>query len=220
MKTYKDIPLQQKIELEGTRLFEVIRDLCAMIDAISISIFALNGELPPMEPDNGHILQGRLGTSVWLPSHHSLAAAVHGDPDPPIWITLSAQTAEEALPDEPSHSMGRLKELFESAFMIHFIRYYETHIDQVRKFATNNLANYPLAWAFARIIRNCFGHDGRVNISDPNFQPVTWHGVTYGPGDDGRAVFGNDLELPDLILLMIEMDMALDEIEDPDATAA
>jgi hypothetical protein len=96
-----------------------------------------------------------------------------------------------------------------------FTEFYENNIEWVKRGAGNDASAWIEPWSFARIIRNCFAHGGRINITNPNAMSVFWQGLSYGPLQNGRRVLGLDLSPADILLLMIEMGEALHRIGCP-----
>ena len=103
---------------------------------------------------------------------------------------------------------NRIYHLVTNIAVVEFILYYEGYISRVAEFAKHDVKNYPPPWDFARVLRNSISH-GRVNIRDENFKPVSWYALSYGPAENGRKIAHEDMVLPDIWLLMMEMDMAL-----------
>jgi len=62
---------------------------------------------------------------------------------------------------------------------------------------------------FGRVVRNAFAHGGLINIENPNSQPVSWRGLTYGPQHHGRQILYTDVTPVEVIFLMDEMDKLL-----------
>jgi hypothetical protein len=73
---------------------------------------------------------------------------------------------------------------------------------------------WPNIWQFGRLVRNAASHN-RLSFNDPKLAPVTWHKLTYGRSQHGRAIFGKDLAFADLLVLMIVMSDSLDALGAP-----
>lgn len=56
-------------------------------------------------------------------------------------------------------------------------------------------------------------HGSRIKIDNVKAAPVSWKGLSYGPEQNGREIFGTDIEVGDLLMLMILMSADLDNIE-------
>jgi hypothetical protein len=74
---------------------------------------------------------------------------------------------------------------------------------------------WPSVLQFSRVIRHAASHGGSINMTGRSPKPVSWYGLTYSQSDNGRAVFGTDLGLGDLIALMLEMDEELSRLGCP-----
>jgi hypothetical protein len=90
-----------------------------------------------------------------------------------------------------------------------FVHYYETLVESIRATHGRSTSAWPAVLNFGRVIRNGFTHGGRIAFDNPRAAPVSWRGLTYGPGDNGRPILYADLMPADIILLMEEMDLAL-----------
>ncbi len=100
----------------------------------------------------------------------------------------------------------------------HLIEFYENCKPWLDANLGRDFTRWPNVWQFARIIRNAASHNS-VNIDDVNFQPVTWHGQTYGRTQNKKPIFETDWTLCDLLILMFEMNDALDQLGCPTGTA-
>ncbi len=105
-------------------------------------------------------------------------------------------------------------QLFIQIVLPYFVKFYEDFRPWLEKQLGNNHTKFPATWRFGRIIRNAAAH-GSVRIDDPKFEPVSWYGLTYGPSQSGRKIFESDLTEGDLLILMLEMNEALDQIGAP-----
>jgi hypothetical protein len=96
----------------------------------------------------------------------------------------------------------------------HFVEFYENSRPWIDANVSRDFTRWPHVWQFGRIIRNAASHNS-VSINDPNFKPVTWHGLIYGPAQHGQTIFETDWTLADLLILMFEMNDALDQLGCP-----
>lgn len=122
------------------------------------------------------------------------------------WNYREARIGEQIIKNSLSWHIAILKPFF--------VEFYEDYIDWLRVNLKNDHTKWPVVWQFGRIVRNASSHN-RVFISDQKFSPVSWHGLTYGPNENGREIFGTDLEIGDLIILMCEMSDELDRLNVP-----
>jgi hypothetical protein len=93
----------------------------------------------------------------------------------------------------------------------HLVEFYENSRPWLDANVSGGFARWPNVWQFGRIIRNAASHN-LVRINDPNFRPVTWYGLTYGPTPHGQSIFEADWTFADLLILMFEMNDALDQL--------
>jgi hypothetical protein len=73
----------------------------------------------------------------------------------------------------------------------------------------SNPAKWPPVLAFCRVVRNAIAHDGRVRIANAKAPPVSWRGLTYGYGDNGKALLGPGVGTGDLLILLFDLDEEL-----------
>ena len=57
--------------------------------------------------------------------------------------------------------------------------------------------------------RNSVAHKNEVFFRNPAAAPVTWRGLMYSPGDNGRKVLNGDFCAADFICLMTDLDAHL-----------
>ena len=103
---------------------------------------------------------------------------------------------------------GPLEKPFLALEQSMFIGYFERERPQITA-KYRGVKRWPADWNFARIVRNAAAHNNEVRIDDPKAAPVTWHGLTYAPADNGRKVLHVDLWPADLIYLMMDLDAHL-----------
>jgi hypothetical protein len=96
-----------------------------------------------------------------------------------------------------------------------FTDYFENHREWLEERLGSDPYKWPTIWNFARVVRNSASHGGAIRWRNPSALPVQWHHISYGPADDGRRIFGQDLHVADLLLLMLEMDAELDALNCP-----
>jgi hypothetical protein len=90
-----------------------------------------------------------------------------------------------------------------------FIRYFETVRTTVETNFGTDTTGWPPIWNFGRVVRNAFGHGGKIKFINPAAATVTWKTLSYRPADNGRQVMYQDIAAVDLIYLMEEMDAAI-----------
>ena len=212
------LPLEKQITVTGTRLYEPIRNICLVSDAFGFSSCALNNIIPVIEPGGGALSTGHIGVSVVIPHGEVFRSALFEQDEPPVWIRLTKDQAEDFVRfkkesgEGHSGSLKRLTQFHNDAAAVQFVMYYERFIDWAKQQAAHNIANLEATWGFGRVVRNAIGHAGRITINDKSFAPVSWGGLTYGPAQHGRPIIGPDLHAPDIMILMLDMDRALDEM--------
>lgn len=79
-------------------------------------------------------------------------------------------------------------------------------------FYDNNYTTWPNSWRMGWVVRNAISHNGLIhykNMSDPG---VTWNGITVTPDMQNHKVLGNLMNAADLLILMFDMEDALNKI--------
>ncbi|HEY4071018.1 MAG TPA: hypothetical protein VGM04_05615 [Sphingomicrobium sp.] len=211
------LPLETKISITGTRLYEPIRNICLTLDAFTFASCALHGQEVPehIERTGGHIIHGHLPISLMTTYGSTFSTGLSGQQEPPIWVILQTREAAQALWERTwrggghSGDFSRLKQFMNDGAAVQFVMYYENFYPWVKAQALHNVANLEPTWGFGRVVRNAIGHAGKVAINDRSFAPVEWGGLRYGRAENGRVVIGNDMHASDLIILMLDMDRAL-----------
>src|SRR5207248_3012874 len=87
-----------------------------------------------------------------------------------------------------------LQGVYASIASLSLVKFYEDFRPWLNIKLGNDHTKWPNAWRFGRIVRNAASH-GAVHISDRSFSSVSWKGLTYGPDQDKRRIFGGDLSL-------------------------
>lgn len=123
-----------------------------------------------------------------------------------LTVTPSARKPNSSLSEPNVHAY-----VFKMIFPI-FTEFYENHLGDIRGCFGETAVKWPPIWQFARIVRNAMAHGSRINITNPNAAPVVWKGLSYGPAQNGREIFGVDIEVGDILMMMFLMSSALDGV--------
>jgi hypothetical protein len=94
-----------------------------------------------------------------------------------------------------------------------FVEYFEAFRPWLDKNVSRDFYIWPSRWNFARVVRNAIVHNsGRVYWNDPkpSSLPISWYGLTYSNATNRRHIIGPDLNVGDLVILLLEMNEALD----------
>lgn len=154
-------------------------------------------------------VRGALPLALCTPAYGAFEAALKNAEPPPMKFLLADKEKTGVADAKVTGTLKGLGDYFNDAAATRFILFYENYIDFIRAKAGHNRDRHEQPWRFARIVRNALGHGGTITQDDPNFAPVEWHSFAYGPGDNGRQILGTDMFVPDIFLLMIEMDETL-----------
>lgn len=63
--------------------------------------------------------------------------------------------------------------------------------------------------------RNAMSHKNVITFKNPNAGNVSWHHISYGPADNGRALIGGGMEIGDVMILLFEVSEELDRQNAP-----
>lgn len=91
-----------------------------------------------------------------------------------------------------------------------FVQFVENNREWLDQNISSDYTKWPMVWQFGRRVRDAASHKSKLSIDDPKFVPVKWYKLTYGPAQNGRAIFDLDLSFADLFILMVEMSNSLD----------
>jgi hypothetical protein len=96
-----------------------------------------------------------------------------------------------------------------------FVEYYEAFADWLFK-NIGHQDKWPEEWRFGRVVRNAISHGGLISFQrSKKERPVIWYNLTYSESDSGREIFGVDLAVGDLLILLFEMNAQLDALGCP-----
>lgn len=90
-----------------------------------------------------------------------------------------------------------------------FVSYFEYIKEIVKDKYGNDCNHWPEVLNFGRVIRNSFSHKGIINFYKENAPSVKWRNLEYSYNDNGRAVLFNDITPVEVVLLMEEIDLAI-----------
>jgi hypothetical protein len=190
------------------RLHERLSNFSILVAAFAISTTYLQfGAAKMNEGDFAALDCIQLPLSVRIPLHGPVEAAMIGRR--PDMIQFGIYPAVETkIPVLPANEKTLLPVMLNLAGPV-FVEYYEAYRQWLyTKFGHPN--SWPETWRFARVVRNCFSHGGLIRI-DKKDPPVEWRGLSYSSADDGRGVLGTDLAIGDILVLLFEMDDALND---------
>ena len=89
--------------------------------------------------------------------------------------------------------------------MSNFVYYFESVKDSIKnKFGPQS--QWPDTLNFARVVRNAFAHGRGIYFKHVNDLPVHWKNYNYSYQDNGRQIIPDDMNIPEIIVLLKEMD--------------
>lgn len=189
-------------------------DLVGLLGSICSYLFTVHSitskELPTIIVDPKFPLQLESYVTdrsyIFHPRELLFALAIDAVPDQLVLIPGRANLSKPADHRLSSTSHKKLvRSIMESAFL----KYFENQRTQVEHNYGQNVESWPPVWNFGRVVRNAFGHQGKITFSNPKSASVEWRGISYQPSDNGREVLLVDMAICDLIFLMDDMNAAL-----------
>jgi hypothetical protein len=100
--------------------------------------------------------------------------------------------------------------LLDSAVFPTYVQFFEDRKLWIESSYGSNTYNWPSVWNFGRVIRNAISHRNALDFRNQNAPPVTWYNLSYSAADHGKKLFETDFSIADVIVLMFEMNDALD----------
>jgi hypothetical protein len=208
-----ELPYNADINLATWRSGEYVRQMCMHLDAINCAMIVAQGQaaVANMTGKLDH-----LGNHVGfkLPHMGFLKAVILQQQEPEITVQILPNPQATATPlAEGPHAINtnvlNAIRLWNDPIANQFVFFYERYIDFVKAAANHAVPNFERRWGFGRVVRNAITHGGTINIDDAGFNPVSWMGLTLGHANRGEVLVGSKLHGPDLIYLMLDMDLAL-----------
>jgi hypothetical protein len=206
-----------------SRMYDPLLLLCTNLGCVSFTSAVMADHLGGVSTDtvNPNIiaLAGQLFKNVvHIPFHGALLPLYQGPDLNPMQVEVVEDYRLKEV--RAAFKTGRHSRLIAMGSFVTFYENYRPWLEYhaVTNFAANkgNAFRYwPTAWQMGRVVRNAMSHGGCIAWKDKRLPPVTWEGLTYSPADHGRKIFELDLTLADLILLLIEMGKALDQLGSP-----
>lgn len=206
-------PIDKEFTLSGSRLDDPFRRIILVLDGIALSTDAYYKHIVDWRP-RSTALYGHKG-AIRLPAYVFMRAALDNLPFPPVDTMFSSGRFGESMPSAKQGDLTPIASLIDDTIAANFLLYYEAHIGFVRS-KCGAISSFEPRWGFARVVRNAIAH-GRVNIADQNFNPVSWLGTTLGPSNDGQSLKDVGIVPSDLMILMIDLDLALENLGLPGA---
>jgi hypothetical protein len=197
------------------RLFEPMKHIILVIDAICTAVAVLSkGKGKPSPGSLVNCCHARqFYLNVQLPLGSPIQTMV--DNKEPTHIEVGFHPVGE-LAQGLTHETKFYPSVFINVINPVYVDFFEKHRPwMVRTYGTDP-DTWPPLLNFTRMIRNWISHHrGCVHFMNSERPPISWHHLTYGPDDEGKAVVGGDLELGDMIVLLFELAEELDRLGCP-----
>lgn len=194
------------------RLFEPMRKVCVVVDALGIAVsFVRLNRVEAKMGDYVACISLQLPIEVRLASLAPVTSIAWDRPVSGIEIGFFPVTKG---PSYQSKIAGT-KDVLMGLVTPIYVDFYEQHRTWMRA-TYGDLDRWPELFRFAWAVRNAISHHGgKINITDPNLRPVTWHKLSYDHCYAGTEIIGPVLTLADMIVLMFEISDKLDELGCP-----
>lgn len=207
------------------KLFEFIKALSIIIDAVFTAIGALRGQGTP-KPGSGNIVRvncNQVPFNIILPLGDPMNSVITGVypafidtkfvPHQPPPIPTQRQASPFPIKLNTQTTMLSFMYLITPIF-VDFWEKYRPWIEDNQPKGKPDLWENPLN--FARMVRNWISHHhGHVFFRYPAEPNVSWHGLSYSYADNGKKVIDGDLGMGDLIVLLFEISDTLDRLGCP-----
>jgi hypothetical protein len=212
----RKLPFDKLMEFDGTPLAEPIRQFCLAVDTIFCTAAFLKSEKLSPNMDGGLMLHmGKTDISIQLPLMPFIRAAVLDTAEPKVVAQLTNTPSQNPpAPVNPGNvtirgNIVRFHALLNNAATGPFVLFYENYAPFMMQKASNTVSRLDPIWGFARVVRNAIVHNNTISINDRTFARVSWQNITIGPANNGEALIGLHLYAPDLIILLIDMNLSL-----------
>jgi hypothetical protein len=129
------------------------------------------------------------------------------------FVTASPRPMDKIL---TSAKWGAIAEMFWNTSLIFFYEQHRPWIQNTLGSQPKDMDRWPPIFRFAWALRNAAAHHGgKLNITDPRVPPITWHHLKYDHRDAGLRIFGDVMNVADMLIFLIEMSDELDRVGCP-----
>lgn len=196
-----------------SRLFKPIFELFVLVEAISVSTKFRLGLTQSMNIHDYITIECiQIPLEIQLPVFGAIELAWHGTTPDGFVIRIVPKRSLNETPTGPDiHSIhGTLADILLYSIRPTFVEYFETWRPWVMANISGDSAGWPPVWDFARVIRNAISHNlGQLNFTGS--RSVSWEQLSYGRSDHGKQVIGADMSFAEILLLIFDLDAALDQ---------
>jgi len=200
-----------------SRLHSSMNTLCVLVESLFTAIQHNQGH--PIDFDstssvgfvNRALSDQNAGvfSTICFPLNGPVMGTIHG-------VTPGRIQFEFGTTDIPDpHEKGTFLTPFAYTVGPVFVEFFERHREWLEDhFVTRS--NWPPLFNFASAVRNAISHGWRIKfITKKKPAPASWYHLSYSEADNGREIFGTDIEFGDVVLLMFEMSDELDKLGCP-----
>jgi hypothetical protein len=198
-----------RLHRDQHRLFPHMLSLSTLVSAIAISSNVIaNGNMVLTVGYNASFESVQFPLYAKLPIWGPIQLALQGVEPNSTVVGLDPSPTWRPGIGGPHHGMAKA-----SLHAINpiYVEFYEQYKEWLTENIGSNTHEWPTPWAFARTVRNAIVHNrGVIHWDDPHKTSVKWHNLTYSHAENRRQIIGIDLSLADLVMLLLEMNEALD----------
>lgn len=201
------------IEEGKSRLYDHLFPFFTIFACVNVAlVYITRGHAKFKLGDHGEAQCKQFTLKIRHPTGGLLETALAGQPIKVLPLEIITEPLTQM---RNSVSTPAFQEIITNAISPIFVSYYENQKPWLEANVSNDTYQWPQEWNFARIVRNAASHSGTLDWRNPKAKSISWHHITYSAADKGRRIVGGDLILGDLLLLMLEMDRALDRLGCP-----
>ena len=203
-----------KISKEQNRLFAPVFNLSVLVSAISIAnVGLMYGRVNVQDGSWSGFESQQFPKDVKIPVGAPTIAALNRTE--PNFIDLHIGEVRDWKQATGHGANGVVSACFYAMNPI-FVEYFEAYRPWIDTNVSRDRYQWPAPWTFAWIVRNAIVHNkGALAWDDPNRAPISWHTLKYSHADNRRQIIGPDLSVADLVILLLEMNEALDRLGCP-----
>jgi hypothetical protein len=212
-------PARSERGSEQDRLFKLIEYLTIYLDMEVYAFSAAHGA-PKIQQDGTHFAT-LIGKQFPVNVRHPVFRPFPLSFTPTVVQHYELEFTQLAYssPTVVTYSSDKWGAVAEWVWSNALVFFYEQHLPWVHDTygkTSKDRDKWPPIIRFAWALRNAaLHHEGRLNITDPNVPPVTWHHLNYDYKDAGLKVFGNVMNLADMLIFMVEFSDELDRLGCP-----
>ena len=205
-------PIGVRVVRSKTRCHPYITDLQTFYAVTTAAVASHLGTISN-DADVSHMVLAARAThaDVALPLAGYVESAISGQVPDEIIIRI-----ENKEPEPEGVGAPRMEGISHRIVAAVFSLFIDTGLDWLCNHYKKPVADWPPVCNFCRVVRNAIVHGGKINIDSPTAIGASWRHLHYDHRHNGRTILNqSDLSSGDLIVLMLEMEAALNDLGAP-----